>query len=604
MGRQLSKILFSAQRNEGPFLLEWVAYHRAIGFDRIVIYSNDCTDGSDDLLDALADLGVVEHHRHTPPTGTAPQIAARDLFLNSTPPQDGDWVLWLDSDEFLLPMVGEHTLDDLIGAMNANAVAIPWRLMGDGGNTTWPGRHINAHFTGASAANRSDGIECKTLFKVGPQVRTFGIHRPAFHGFEDKKTYRYIYANGDPVRRVFFSPKSDGMNPTKTLDDAKNIYGLAQVLHFKVRTPDLFSLKAQRGDGFHSAENAPARDNRHYRINNRNDEREVTHLVHEAATVELMTDWLGHEAVKTAAHAITNFRMMDFDPALKPKPLTLLDTLLDALAPEDKVRICDIGANPLDNEADYAGFLTHKVGRVIGFEPQEDALAKLNDRKSADETYLPNAVGTGEDMTLYVYKSSGYASKFAPDPDSRATLARLHTAMQIRGTFDMPTTRLDDIADVPPIDVLKIDVQGSELDIIANGRAKLADAVVIQTEVRFFPIYENEPEYAELHSELVAQGFRLHCFLNTNTIMTRASETHRMRPNASNQLLDGDAIYYRDIRTADSWTDRQLQVGALFALLSHPSPDLVTFFMCKLLERGRIDQSVFDSHLQSLPRRK
>jgi hypothetical protein len=77
-----------------------------------------------------------------------------------------------------------------------------------------------------------------------------------------------------------------------------------------------------------------------------------------------------------------------------------------------------------------------------------------------------------------------------------------------------------------------------------------------------------------------------------------------MRPNASNQLLDGDAIYYRDIRTADRWTDRQLQVGALFALLSHPSPDLVTFFMSKLLERGRIDQSVFDSHLQSLPRRK
>lgn len=37
----MSFTLFSAMKNEAPFLLEWVAYHKAIGFDRIVIYSND-----------------------------------------------------------------------------------------------------------------------------------------------------------------------------------------------------------------------------------------------------------------------------------------------------------------------------------------------------------------------------------------------------------------------------------------------------------------------------------------------------------------------------------------------------------------------------------
>ena len=33
-------------RNEAPFILEWIAYHRAIGFDDFLIYSNDCSDGN------------------------------------------------------------------------------------------------------------------------------------------------------------------------------------------------------------------------------------------------------------------------------------------------------------------------------------------------------------------------------------------------------------------------------------------------------------------------------------------------------------------------------------------------------------------------------
>ena len=36
------KILFSAVKNEGPFILEWIAYHKAVGFDAVLVVSNDC----------------------------------------------------------------------------------------------------------------------------------------------------------------------------------------------------------------------------------------------------------------------------------------------------------------------------------------------------------------------------------------------------------------------------------------------------------------------------------------------------------------------------------------------------------------------------------
>ena len=48
-------------KDEGPFLLEWIAYHRLIGVTDFLIYSNDCSDGTAELLDALAAKGGLTH---------------------------------------------------------------------------------------------------------------------------------------------------------------------------------------------------------------------------------------------------------------------------------------------------------------------------------------------------------------------------------------------------------------------------------------------------------------------------------------------------------------------------------------------------------------
>ena len=40
-------------KNEGAFLIEWLAHHRACGFTDFLVYSNDCSDGTDVMLDRL-----------------------------------------------------------------------------------------------------------------------------------------------------------------------------------------------------------------------------------------------------------------------------------------------------------------------------------------------------------------------------------------------------------------------------------------------------------------------------------------------------------------------------------------------------------------------
>ena len=61
-------------RNEAVFVLEWVAYHLSIGFDRIFIVTNNCQDGTDLMADRLAELEPVIHIRNEIAPGEAPQV--------------------------------------------------------------------------------------------------------------------------------------------------------------------------------------------------------------------------------------------------------------------------------------------------------------------------------------------------------------------------------------------------------------------------------------------------------------------------------------------------------------------------------------------------
>ncbi|MEL6517088.1 MAG: glycosyltransferase family 2 protein, partial [Pseudomonadota bacterium] len=88
--------LIATARNEGPFLLEWVAYHRAIGFDHIVVLSDTSEDGSEALLDKLASTRAITHipadQQTTAPDQSFPARAY--THAQSLPQvQEADWVI-------------------------------------------------------------------------------------------------------------------------------------------------------------------------------------------------------------------------------------------------------------------------------------------------------------------------------------------------------------------------------------------------------------------------------------------------------------------------------------------------------------------------------
>ena len=99
--RRLATLL-TIVRNEGPYILDWLAHHRACGFDHAVIYSNDNDDGSDALLGLLADHGEITWVRNTlSPTARAQWKAHGHAFKALPDLLDYRWTMVLDLDEYI-----------------------------------------------------------------------------------------------------------------------------------------------------------------------------------------------------------------------------------------------------------------------------------------------------------------------------------------------------------------------------------------------------------------------------------------------------------------------------------------------------------------------
>ena len=121
-------------RDEGINLLEWIAHYQAIGVQRIFVYTNDNTDGSDALLDTLAAHDVITLIRHRSAPGVNVQRKALQHAVLCLPElRDYAWVLFVDADEFTIPAARhDHQIGRLLAAAElarpgAGARLLPWQ---------------------------------------------------------------------------------------------------------------------------------------------------------------------------------------------------------------------------------------------------------------------------------------------------------------------------------------------------------------------------------------------------------------------------------------------------------------------------------------------
>lgn len=234
--------LVTTLKNEASFLLEWVAHHRRIGFTDLVIFTNDCSDGTDAMAERLQEMGLARHLPNPGPWKTGgkgeggPQWVALNRAEGLEEVRGADWVLVADVDEFVNIHAGEGRLADLCAACpGADAIALTWRMFGNAGVVRHaPGLVTRRFFRAAPAvlAWPWRAQMFKTLFRPAAFAR-MGVHRPR------QPRAQVLWRDGsgravDPGGRLFSDYRQDN-------------YALVQLNHYALGSAEDFLVKTDRG---------------------------------------------------------------------------------------------------------------------------------------------------------------------------------------------------------------------------------------------------------------------------------------------------------------------------------------------------------------------
>jgi len=230
-------LVITAMKNEASFIVEWIAYHRVIGFTDFLVYTNDCTDTTVELLEALQEDGLVCHERNLV-LRRGPQKSALKYAKEHWLASEADWIFLSDIDEFLNIKVGDGDVPALLAqSKGADAIPVTWKLFGNADQVEYNDELIIANFTDAELPLADGGLPdrfVKTLFRPHASIKRFGTHGP-------------IVAQDAPF--VWRSPDGRKLSDPNTLTRPEREFGyqVAQINHYAVGSVDGFLVKRDRG---------------------------------------------------------------------------------------------------------------------------------------------------------------------------------------------------------------------------------------------------------------------------------------------------------------------------------------------------------------------
>jgi glycosyl transferase family 92 len=153
--------------NEGPFLEEWIEFHRLVGFERFFLYNHMSTDEHRDVL--------------------APYVEDGTVFLKDWPDEPGQfsaymdcleehrdearWIAFIDLDEFLFSPTFAPVSEVLKDYEQWPGVSVNWAVFGPGGYETRPEGLLIENYTQRTLDKHPFNRMCKCV--VDPK-RTIG----------------------------------------------------------------------------------------------------------------------------------------------------------------------------------------------------------------------------------------------------------------------------------------------------------------------------------------------------------------------------------------------------------------------------------------------
>lgn len=258
--------IVTSVRNEARYILEWIAYHKSIGFDYFIFYTNDNSDETLDILKKIQKTGIIEVHENIINPGDSPQKKAFKSAFQRLKEIRPKWVCCIDVDEYLILHKHDSINDLLLDYKDNDALAINWLHYGSSNEDSYINKPIIERFKHCSNQNHPLNKMVKSIFKFNDKkIFGFGPHRP---WFKDNLNPKYTYLNKANVEHDFWKLGVNLMN----LDNVSIDHSVASIHHYAVKSKEEYKEKKERGNGMQPNSNKNHFKDDYFKLRDRNEE--------------------------------------------------------------------------------------------------------------------------------------------------------------------------------------------------------------------------------------------------------------------------------------------------------------------------------------------
>lgn len=267
----------------------------------------------------------------------------------------------------------------------------------------------------------------------------------------------------------------------------------------------------------------------------------------------------------------------------------MLSKLADGLNVQ-KIVLADVGARwGVDTKWRALGDLLS----LIYFEPDPLECSRLNHGDNPNVAAIPVALSQSAGTSrLHVAREPGRSSLYHPN---LSFLSRYPDCggFEVDYHIDVPTDTLDHcLAErgIPVLDFIKLDVQGSELDIIMGGANILRKTVFgLEIEVEFSELYQGQPLFADVDAACKDAGFTL---FDLKPCYWKRRDTPM---NGVGQMVCGDALYFKDYIQRDEVPDPRSAGAAIVIAVIYKKYDYALELLDYFYSKKRITPEVYES---------
>lgn len=246
MGKDTYTVV-STMKNEGPYIIDWVAHYKTLGFDHILVCTNDCTDTTVEILRRLQELGLAVQHNTIVRKAGIHRSALRQASRRYDIVMDAKWVFVCDVDEYLNVHIGDGSARALVEGSGADTdvISVPWRIFGPDGIEAFEDKPVTEQFTKGEfewheTKRPLTGKFVKSLYTNQEKFQRMGLHAPVSLEEQIPTTKRVLPGGADYV--------VDGKRT-----ENPPLFTHAQVNHYALRSMESFLVKRARGRANHSS---------------------------------------------------------------------------------------------------------------------------------------------------------------------------------------------------------------------------------------------------------------------------------------------------------------------------------------------------------------